>query len=75
MTETFNLKDLKNIRLLEEENKNKYFVYIDGKKVEEYPTKLQALIYLILKGHCYYNYRHGCWIDNHAKIEELKQDD
>ena len=44
-----------------------YEVYISGKKVKEYPHKLQAIIYLILKGYCYHS-RYGHFFDNRARI-------
>lgn len=45
-------------------------VYIKDQKVKEYPFRLQAIIYLILKGYCYRS-RFGCWIDNRAEIREV----
>lgn len=50
-----------------------YEVYIDGRKVKEYPHRLQAVIYLILKGHCYYC-RFGKWLDDRAEIREVADD-
>lgn len=45
-------------------------VHICGRKVKEYPFRLQAIIYLMLKGLCYRS-RFGCWIDNRAEIREV----
>lgn len=50
----------------------KYEVYIKGEKVKEYPFRLQAIIYLILKGYCYYNNYFGCWLDDRTEIKEIK---
>ena len=50
----------------------RYAVYIEGQKVKEYPHKLQAIIYLILKGFCYQD-RYGYWLDKRAKIVEVKR--
>lgn len=50
----------------------KYEVYIKGEKVKEYPFRLQAIIYLILKGYCYYNNYFGCWFDDRTEIKEIK---
>ena len=47
-----------------------YEVYIDGRKVKEYPHKLQAVIYLILKGYCYRS-RFGKWLDKRAEIRDV----
>ena len=51
-----------------------YEVYINNQKVKEYPTKIQAVVYLIMKGYCWRNYRWGVWIDDRAKIVEVKND-
>lgn len=47
-----------------------YTVYIRGQKVKEYPYRLQAVIYLILKGFGYRS-RHGFWISPEAEINEI----
>lgn len=47
----------------------KYEVYIRGYKVKEYPHRLQAIIYLILKGFCYRSC-YGCWISPDVEIKE-----
>lgn len=44
-----------------------YEVYIQNQKVKEYPHKLQAIIYLILKGYCYHS-KYGYFLDNRTKI-------
>lgn len=50
----------------------KYEVYIKGEKVKEYPHKLQAVIYLMLKGFCYQD-RFGKWLDKRTKIVKVKR--
>lgn len=50
-----------------------YEVYIKNKKVKEYPTKLQAIIYLFIKGYVYHC-RCGKFIDDRCEIKELKDD-
>lgn len=50
-----------------------YGVYIHGKKIKEYPHRLQAVVYLILKGFCYHS-RHGYWISPEAEIREIKDE-
>lgn len=45
-------------------------VYIKGAKVKEYPHRLQAVIYLILKGYGYCS-RFGSWINDEAEIREV----
>lgn len=50
-----------------------YEVYIDGRKVKEYPHKLQAVIYLILKGYCYRS-RFGKWLDKKTEIREVEDE-
>lgn len=47
-----------------------YEVYICGRKVKEYPHRIQAVIYLILKGFAY-RCRYGCWISPEAEIKEI----
>ena len=47
-----------------------YEVYINGRKVKEYPHKLQAVIYLILGGYCYHS-RFGKWLDKKTEIREV----
>lgn len=48
----------------------KYYVYINNEKIKEYPTKIQAIIYLILKGYAYFHYRYGYWLNKKVRIEE-----
>lgn len=45
-------------------------VYICGRKVKEYLFRLQAVIYLMLKGLCYRS-RFGYWVDDRAEIKEV----
>ena len=50
-----------------------YEVYINGVKVKEYPHKLQAVIYLILRGCCYRS-RFGKWLNKKTEIREVIDD-
>lgn len=45
-------------------------VYICGRKAKEYPFRLQAIIYLMLKGLCYRS-RFGYWISPEAEVREV----
>lgn len=47
-------------------------VYVHGQKVKKYPTRLQAVIYLILKGFCYRS-RIGYFLSDLAEIREVKR--
>lgn len=49
-----------------------YEVYIEDKLVKTYPFRLQAVIYLILKGYCYSSSRYGSFFDNRVKIKRIK---
>lgn len=49
-------------------------VYVSGRKVKEYPFRLQAVIYLMLKGFCYRS-RLGRWIDDRAEIRKVGCDE
>ena len=49
-------------------------VYIDDRKVKTYKFKLQAVIYLMLKGFCYRS-RLGRWIDDRAEIRKVGCDE
>lgn len=48
-------------------------VYVHGQKVKKYHTRLQAVIYLILKGFCYRS-RIGCFLSDLAEIREVKNE-
>ncbi len=48
-----------------------YEVWIKGEKVKEYRHKIQAVIYLVIKGLVYGNYFKGYWIDPDAQIREV----
>lgn len=62
----------KTAREIELEKKLEIAVYIKGQKVKEYPCKLQAIIYLMLKGFCYQD-RYGKWLDKRTKIVKVKR--
>lgn len=51
-----------------------YRITYKGKTVKEYPHKLTCIIWLILKGLVYENYRWGKWIDPDYKIKKVKDD-
>ena len=46
-------------------------VYVKGQKVKQYPTRLQAVIYLMMKGHCY-NGKGFCFLSDDVEIREVK---
>lgn len=47
-----------------------YEVYIKGEKVKEYPHRIQAIIYLFMKGYVYGS-RYGSWISSDCEIREV----
>jgi len=46
-------------------------VYINKEKVKEYPTRLQAVIYLMMHGYCYRG-RGFCFLSDKVEIREVK---
>lgn len=49
-------------------------VYICGRKVKTYKFRIQAVVYLMLKGLCCRS-RLGCWIDDRAEIRKVEIND
>ena len=52
-----------------------YEVYIDGKKVKEYPFRIQAETYLHMRGYVSDGGRFGKWIGENVEIREIRQEE
>lgn len=47
-----------------------YAVFVDGVEVKRYPHKIQANIYLIMRGFAHRS-RFGSWLNNRVKVVEV----